>query len=175
VTQKPGILHIRVELGGRVHEGDLALESKVDLTGAGFAGLNQALADHPGLFAKWATLEILARTKAEGLERERGAKYAELYTHLEAAGASTDADGRRAKPTVEKIKSEILKRPDYKAILERQAVANEELGLLMVARQTMQARKDVLLAVASNLRAEQDAYLHGQLQEVRKRMAGGRT
>jgi hypothetical protein len=54
-------------------------------------------------------------------------------------------------------------------------VANEELGLLMVARQTMQARKDVLLAVASNLRAEQDAYLHGQLQEVRKRMAGGRT
>lgn len=171
VKAQPSILHIRVELGGRVHEGDLEAQARVDTN---IDGLNQALAEQPGRFAWWATLEVLGRVQAEELEGQRAALHAELYSFFEASLAATDTEGKRAKPTIEKIKSEILKHPDYKELLARQAKANEAHGLLTVARQTMQMRKDSLLAVCSNMRSERDSHMHDQLGEVRERLRKAR-
>jgi len=170
---RPDVLQIRVELGGKVFEGDLQAEARVDPDPV---GLNQALAEQPGRFAWWATLEVLARSLVEELERDRATKHAELYSFYEASLSATDTDGKRAKPTVDKIKSEILKHADYRQLQGRLAAATEQHGLLTVARQTMQMRKDVLLAVASNLRAERDAHIHDQLKETRERLrARGRA
>lgn len=173
VKGRPNILHIEVELGGRVYSGDLETEARVDTNPA---GLNQALAEQPGRFAWWATLETLARTQAEEVDRERGTLHAELYSHYEAVLAATNTEGKPARATVEKIKSEILKHPPYRALQVKQEKANEALGLLTVARQTMQMRKDVLMAVASNMRALRDIQDSDHLKETRERVRQrGRT
>ena len=173
MANKPqsNVLHVSVELGGRVFQGDLETEARVDWT---LDGLNQALAEHPGRFAWWATLEVLARTQEEGLERQRAMKHAELYSHYEATLSSTDVEGKRSKPTVEKVKSEVLKSLDYRAVQERLAAAAEAHGLLTVARQTMLAKKDALIAIASNLRAQRDAYISDHLSETRRRIHDAR-
>lgn len=168
---RSGIMHLTVTLGDRVYDGDLEAEARVDTDPA---GLNQALAEQPGKFAWWATLEVLSRALAESVERELAIKHAELYAHYEAAMSSTDTDGKRARPTVDKIKSQVIRHKDYVAIQQRLASAAEQRELLTVARQTMQMRKDSLLAVASNMRAERDAHIHDQLRETRDRLRAAR-
>ena len=164
---KPEILHIHVELGGRVYDGDLDAEARVDTDPV---GLNKALAEQSGRFAWWATLEVLAKTLAEQLERQLATRHAELYSYLEATLTSTDGKGKRSRPTVEKIKSAVLADKVYQNLQERVAQANEQVGLLQVARQTMSMRRDMLMTVASNMRAEREAGIYDHLRETRTRL-----
>jgi hypothetical protein len=165
----PSLLHFTVELGSRVYEEDLERDAFIDTNPE---GLSRALAENPGRFARWATYEVMAQTLAEAVERELALKHAELYTFFEASLASTDEKGKRSKPTVERIKSDILKHKDYRAIQERLAAAVAQHRHLTAARQTMRDRKDSLIAIASNMRAELDAQIRSQVREVRDRLAG---
>jgi hypothetical protein len=100
--------------------------------------------------------------------------HAERYTHLEASQARTDDKGKRAKPTVDAIKSLILKDPTYERVQQEVIDAERQLDLTTAARQTIQMKKDVTLAAASNYRAELDAQFHSVLQARRDRLAQAR-
>ena len=161
------LVQVRVEIGGRVYEGDLAAESRVPTDPD---GLSAALAENPARTAWWAAAEALALTQAEQAENARARLYAELFSLNEAVLVRTDADGKRAKPTVDAVKSAILKSPDYQRALVDVTRANEAARLMRVARDAMRDRKDSLLEVARNYRAELDASMKDSVPAVRARV-----
>lgn len=161
-------LRIDVELNGRTYERDLALEARVELDPE---GLSQALADQPGQFAFYSAAEVEARALAKEAELVRAKKHAELFLFYESSQARTDADGRRAKPTVEAIKSLIAKNPEYLEAQRGLILAERKLDYMVMGRQTMQHKKDVQLAIASNYRAELDAHVGDTMRALRERFA----
>lgn len=167
---KPTQIHLRV--AGHDVQGDLEAEARIATDSD---GLSKALAENPARFAWWATLEVLAKAEAEEVENARDALHAELFSHYEAVLSRTDTEGKRAKATVGAIEAAILKAPQYQAALVKVTAANKSAALLGVARRAMEHRKESLLAVASNYRAELDARIRDQVREVRERMAAGRT
>jgi hypothetical protein len=159
---------ISVTIGDKTYAGDLEAEARISLD---FQTLNEELAEHPGKFAWWATLEVLAKTQVEELVTRRDTLHAEMYSQLESD--MTEALGK--KPTIEAIKSVIVQDPKYATATENLRKATEAERLMTVARQTMQMRKDSLMAVASNLRAEADAGLSSQLKTIRDKVRTART
>jgi hypothetical protein len=168
VNRESGIpfLRVQLELHGRNYTRDLEVEARVDMDPE---GLSRALADLPGLFAFYAAAEAEARAVAKLAELERAKIHAERYTFLESSHAVTDAKGKRSKPTVEAIKSLIVKDPRYHAAQIATINAERQLDLTVAARQTIQVKKDVTLAAASNYRAELDAQFHSALKTIRDR------
>jgi hypothetical protein len=162
------VLTVQVELGGRNYERDLALEAQVETDPV---GLSKALADIPGQYAFYATAETEARALAKQAEIERAKLHADLFLHFESSQARTDTEGRRSKPTVEAIKALIAKDPRYLAAAARLIEAEKRLDHMMKARVTIEHKKDVQLAIASNYRAEMDAHLHDTMRAVRERFA----
>ena len=171
-----GFLHIKVTLGGRDYARDLEIEARVDTDPD---GLSRALSDMPGLFAWYAAAEAEARAIAKRAELDCSKLYAELYTFLEASQVRTTTDGKRAKATVEAIKSLVLMDSRYQAAQNAVIAAERQLDLMTAARQTMQVKKDVTLAVASNYRAELDSRFHDTLRKRRElhseAVGGGRS
>lgn len=167
---KPTQISLRV--AGHDVQGDLEAEARIATDPE---GLSKALAENPARFAWWATLEALAKAEAEEAGNARDALHAELFSHYEAALSRTDTEGKRAKATVGAIEAAILNAERYQAALTRVVAANKSAALLGVARRAMDHRKESLLAVASNYRAELDARIRDQVREVRERMAMGRA
>ncbi len=162
-------VRVSAEICGRVYEGDLAVEAHVPNIDADPEGLSRALEENPARTAWWAAAEALALTQAEEAENARATLHARLFTLYEATLARTDAEGKRARATVETVKSEVLKQPEYQRALAAVARANEASRLMRVARDAMRDRKDSLLEVARTYRAELDARMRDSLAEVRDR------
>jgi len=109
-----------------------------------YAALDDAIARNPGLYARWAVLEAQARkvydalvTKMEVLEAVLFEKYrAAIQTPVDAIKACVKSDTERVE-----LATEINE-------------AKSNLELLMVGRKTIEQKKDSLLAIASNFRAE---------------------
>lgn len=163
-----GFLRFAVSVGGRDYVRDLEIEAHVDTDPI---GLSQALADLPGLVAFYATAEAEARAEAKRAEVRRSKLHAERYTYLEASQARTDDKGKRAKPTVDAIKSLILKDPQYQQAQEQLINAELQLDRCTAGKLTINVKKDVTLAIASNYRAELDAHMHDALRSTQQRHA----
>ncbi len=151
------LLRVRVTLGKREYAQDLGFDAQTPID---LGGLNTALAGHPGKFAWWAMVEALARAQHE----ERIAQLARLDAELFAAyskalldKAQADTSGRAKAPTLDAINGQVIR--DRRHIASQAEVAAAKLALdqVTVGRQTMQQRKDTLLGIASNMRAEMDA------------------
>lgn len=161
-TPSGDLLRVTVQLGNRKYEQDLGLDAQapVDLQ-----GLNDALAAHPGKFAWWGMLEVLARAQYEELESTLKRLEAELFTaysaRLAAAPPPAEKEGKRPRQgaTLDAIKARVAVDRERVALAERVARAKLDYEQLMVGRQTMLQRRDTLLAIASNMRAEMDANL----------------
>ena len=109
-----------------------------------YAALDDAISRNPGLYAVWAVLEAQARkvydalvTKLEVLEAELFEKYRlQISTPVDAIKACVKSDPGRVN------------------LVEDVNEAKSNLELLMVGRRTIEQKKDSLLAIASNFRAE---------------------
>lgn len=157
-------LRVRVELNGTVYEEDLAAQTGLNLD---LAGLNQALAEQPGRFAWWATLEALARAKHEDLTAQLEALDAVLFGQYQTELRTL------AENAVKANKSPTVKEPTLDAIRSRthldknrmilDATARQarlDADLVQVGRRTMEHRKDTVIAIANNMRAEMDLKLY---------------
>ena len=148
-------LRIRVEVGGIVYEEDLGIQTGLNLD---LAGLNQALAEQPGHFAWWATLEALARAKHEDLTAQLAALDAVLFgqyqTELRAQQATTK------EPTLDAIRSKMHLDKRRMALDAAMRQAKLDTDLVQAGRRTMEHRKDTVIAIANNMRAEMDMKLY---------------
>lgn len=149
------LLKIRVELGGRVYEEDLEPQAFIN---PDLDGLNRALAEHPGRFAWWAMLETYARASYEGLSTQLETLDATLFSRYQRQLLEGAVDGKKG-PTLDSIRSLVTLDRERQALVERTARAKQDFEQVTVGRRTMEQRKDALLAIASNLRAEMDARL----------------
>jgi len=150
------LLKIRVELGGRVYEEDLEPQAFIN---PDLDGLNKALAEHPGRFAWWAMLETYARATFEELSTQLETLDATLFNRYQRQLAEEVPEGSKKGPTLDSIKALVTLDKDRKTLVDRIAQTKQDFEQVTVGRQTMQQRKDSLIAIASNLRAEMDTWL----------------
>ena len=164
-------LRIRVTLDGKTYDEDLGLQADVQMS---YDGLNRALAEHPARFAWWATLETLARARHEELEAQLKELDATLFGKYQEdlASIGTNARGEQVvkDPTLDRIKAAVTLDTQRQTLAASVASAKRDLEQLTVGRQTMQQRKDVLLAIASNWRAEMDYQLMVGQRSLREQM-----
>jgi len=167
-TLKRQPIQVSLSIAGRQYSADLETQTRIP---ADADGLSQALADGPGLFAWWASLEAWARAQAELAEKVKDTCYAELYTFHEAALSRTVGD-KREKATVDRVRSAVVQDKRYQAAWDNLIKANEAAGLAQAGRRAMEQRKEALLAVASNYRAELDVRLRDSVKAMRSFMRG---
>lgn len=146
-------LRVRVELNGTVYEEDLGVQTGLNLD---LVGLNQALAEQPGRFAWWATLEALARAKHEELTAQLESLDAVLFGQYQIELRT----GAPKEPTLDAIRSKM--HLDKRRMVLDAAVRQARLDadLVQAGRRTMEHRKDTVIAIANNMRAEMDLKLY---------------
>ena len=171
VNLRAPITNLAVKLGERMYKGDV--DSELAFT-TDPEGLNKALAENPGKFAWWAMLEVHAKAQLEELDSRRNLMKAELYGRYENL-LTTDVGGKEKRPTVAAIEAAVQEDESYQKLVARVQAARKDYDVLTVMRQAIVQRKDVLLAIASNYRAELDAHLHDQLRAVRENIAARKT
>lgn len=135
---------------------DLSAQAEISTN---YAALSDAIANNPGLFAVWAVLEAEARRQHDDLEAKLEILEAELFEQYRASvGSPVDA-----------IKACVKKDPKRIVLLEDVSQAKLNLELLGAGRKTIEHRKDSLLAIGSNYRAEMNSRL--QVNSVSDRQA----
>lgn len=156
---QPELMKVRVELGDQVFDLDLSSETRIDTD---LEGLNQALANIAGQIAKWGMIEQMARRLVDRLESSLEVMEAAKYKYY-----TERLTERGQKATVDAIRSQIVLDEERQALAEQLADARHNQGVVVVGRQAMVHKKDSLMELARNLRAEMD----NQLAVARKRMA----
>lgn len=147
-TVPEGLMRVNVELGHHIFDLDLAVQAEIPLD---FKGLNEALSRFPGDLGTWSMMEQIARKILDELEAKLEIKEAELHgevrSRLEAAGLKATVKDIEALITLDKGRIELAE-----MILK----AKHDLGLIVAGRQTIYTKKDCMLALGSNYRAEMD-------------------
>ena len=130
------------------------------------AGINDELANQPAKFAWYATLYEMARNKSNLLKQKIDEFAAKLDQSIRAANAAAGAK------TTEGGISAMIASDETMAKLQRQYLdSKKEEGLLYVAKEAFEQRKDMLISIASNMRQEWDTDLKISKDRVRERLS----
>jgi hypothetical protein len=180
VEQVRSLMSVAVQIGDRRFEEDLAEQAliKPDID-----SLNEALATNPGRFGEWAMLEALARTEHDGVlgqvavvETDVKDLEAELYLKattppdpLPAGWKSPTVDGAKAMVNTDPARRVLVKKKQ--ALEEAGRTSKGNLEVLIAGRKTIEAKKESLLALASNWRQEMQTKLAVGMEKYRP---GGR-
>lgn len=111
--------------------------------------INDAFTDHAGLFAWYATAYELASAHESRLKTELGRKYALLD-----ANARQQAKQAGVKMTEKMVENTVITSPAYKTLEDDYLKAKMNAGLLKAAKDAMIHRKDMLVQLGANYRAE---------------------
>jgi len=124
--------------------------------------INEDLQNQPSLFAWYAVLEELAEAELQ-----------EAKLALDLVEAELDAHYRSTleKVTETKISNKIKSSEEY--IKAKVAVneARKKVGILKAIREAFSHRKDMLIALASNMRAQADPEIFIRKEKVKKDLA----
>jgi len=148
-------MKVTVEIDGNRFTEDLGLQVTLQ---SDIDGLNIALSEQPGRFAWWAMLEVKSRSIHDDLEAQSKLLEAELFTKYQTSlmGGVVKSTGELKAPTLDSIRSAIAMDERMQAVQARLRKAKLDCDQLRVGRQTMEQRRDALLAIASNCRAEME-------------------
>lgn len=150
------VLKVTITINGRTYSEDLKAQSFIN---PDLDGLNTALAEHPGRFAWWATLEALCREHHDNLVAQTEVLRAQLFIkyQIELRAAMPTAEGGKAKePTLDAINSKVVLDKEGLALGHNLREAKAGLDRATAGRRTMEQKKESLIAIASNMRAEMD-------------------
>jgi hypothetical protein len=135
-----------------------------------YDALSEAIASNPGRYAVWGMLEAEARKVYEALASKLEILEAELFEEYRASiGSPVDA-----------IKACVKKDPRRVSLQEDVLEAKANAEKLLAARRTIgEQKKDSLLALASNMRAEMQSrtgmnVLERQQRDIDERARGSR-
>lgn len=153
-------LQITVKLGDKIHELNLNADLEIDKT-----IMNKELAKQPALFAWYATLYEIAKDKTAHLKHK-----------IETFEASLELEIRQmasppVKLTVDSIKAIIRDDKVHRRMAEELLHAKKSEGMLQVAKASFDQRKDMLISLSSNMRAEMDDDIKILKQTAHKTMA----
>lgn len=158
------ILDFKVKAGGMTHRHNLASELSIDRK-----NINDNMARQPSQYAWFAVLHALANDAYERLKAEKKSLYAEKDNKIRARAAKNGD-----KTTENGIAQAIELDPDYVDLSNRILEAKLNVDLLQSALIAFQQRKDMLVSIASNMRAEMDTDLT-VMKEKAKDIVRGRN
>lgn len=123
-------------------------------------GLNRALGDQTARVAWWGMLCVRARLRLAQVERDLKVKRAEvlIQSKLKAGAATVDI-----------LKAMVDVDPDVEGLERAVIAADSEVQSILVGRDALRDRKDVLMTVASNMRQEMEHGLRVLTPEARQR------
>lgn len=132
------------------------------------AGINDALANQPALFAWYATLYEMARNNSAVLNSQIDAYQAELdqYYRMEATKEGI-------KITEGSIKAKIDSNENMCKLIDDYNNSKRQEGMLYAAKAAFEQRKDMLISIASNMRQEWDTELKINKDKVREVLRKG--
>jgi hypothetical protein len=135
---------------------DLSAQAEIETN---YSALSEALAKNPGLYAVWAVLEANARREYDDLATRLEIIEAELFEEYRLSiGSPVDA-----------IKANMKKDPRRVEVVNELNQAKANLELLLAGKRTIEARKDSLLAIASNYRAEMQSLSQNRINTISDR------
>jgi len=109
------------------------------------------------------------------LKEEADAEYQEKKMSLDLMEAELDSKYRKKteKPTENKIAMAIIRDDDYGGSKTEMIQARRNVGILRAWEEGFRQRKEVLIALASNFRAQMDVDLHINRESKRKKIRSG--
>lgn len=147
----PSIKPVPVIVNTKGFNYDLSEQAQI---ATNYAALSEAIATNPGRFAVWAVLEANARKVYDALVSKLEILEATLFEQYR----MPMDDGKY--PPVDAVKARVTANPERVILVDEVNEAKSNLELLTVGRRTIEQRKDSLLAIASNYRAE----INGRIQ-----------
>lgn len=150
MTDPPDLLAVKVEVKGYTYEENLRTQMEVNHNDP--EALNRAMIEAPARFAWWAHLEAKAAEVEDALKEQMEDVKSRLHRTIEER--MTPAEGRG--PTLDTIKAEMRTSQEFQALNVRLLKIRADLGAIKASRKSLEFQKDMLLGVASNLRAELD-------------------
>ncbi len=139
---------------------------KRDLSGDLFidqGDINSSFVDHAQKFAWYATIYELCSDYESKLKNELGRLEAQLDYEVR-----MEFEGASLKATEAKVKNTIITRPDYVKAQEALREAALNTGLAKAARDSMMHRKDMLVGLGANYRAEGMSDLSLKTDQLKK-------
>jgi len=138
------ILDQEYDVDGVAHRSELAKDLDIDRL-----NLSEEFEKHSKRYAWYATAYELCLDKERRLKAELGRAYA----HLDAqARANMTSNGIRI--SEKKVENMVITASDYVALQEEYHEAQRMTGLLKAARDAMISKKDCLVSLGANIRAE---------------------
>lgn len=134
----------RVKVNGKEYEVDPASDVRINR-----ADLNGEIETHAEKFAWWATAYELAVEQEMQMKAELDRVYAKTDILVRA-----EFDMAGLKSTETKVSNEVVLREEYRAAQDAHRSAVQQVGLLKAQRDAMLHRRDMLIALAHNYRAE---------------------
>lgn len=148
----------KFEIGSKTYDKDVNEDLRINM-----GNLNQDFADHAGKFAWYATAYELTESEVakakDALERLEAVLDYEVRQELETHGV---------KVTEAKVKNTLVTRPEYVEQQEKLRKAQLNAGLAKASRDAMIHRKDMLVGLGANYRAEGNADLSLKTQHFKK-------
>lgn len=132
------------------------------------ADINTELSNQPAMFAWYATIAELAKAKTQQLKTDLELLEAELDQKLR---RQWDADAN-GKMTEASLQAAIKMTPAFQKAQAAYHEAVKNQGMLQVAKIAFEQRKDMLISLASNMRAEGDTQLSVNKQTVAEKLKG---
>lgn len=159
-----GLMRVNVELGSHVFDLDLADQATIPLD---FEGLNEALSKFPGDLGTWSMMEQIARKILDELEAKMEILEAELQGEVRSRLLRAEI-----KATVKEVEAHITLDKKRMELSEMILKARHDLGLIVAGRQTIYTKKDCMLALGSNYRAEMTTQLgvRGQVDRAKEQL-----
>lgn len=124
-----------------------------------YGALSDSLADNPGRYAVWGVLEANARKVFDALSAKLEVLEAELFEEFRAS----------IKTPVDAIKANVTKDQRRIDLVAEVLEAKSNLELLLVGRRTIEQKKDSLLALSSNMRAEMNSRISVNVSDRQQR------
>jgi hypothetical protein len=131
-------------------------------------GVNNDMSENPARFAQWAYLEAKAKSALEEALAELEACAAELFLLYMDQLTERGEKGKSIRPALDVVKSRVTINPKRREIERRVRKLKEHCDLLAVGRKTIEHRKEALITVAANMRAEMDGKLIVNKSDARK-------
>jgi hypothetical protein len=139
-------LEVTFEVNGVTYQGSLDTDLQIDA-----GDLNGEFQDQARRYAWWAALSELAKDKQATLKHQLDKVYARLdYQSRAQAVAATPP----VKLTEKMVENEVITSPVYEEAMQNYLQAKKEYGLLMAGREAMGHRKEMLISLGANYRAQ---------------------
>ena len=163
ISEQTDILNIKLKLGGKTYQSKLYKELSIG------SNINEDIIKQPGTFAWYAVLMSLAKKFFDEKKSEKKQTYAKLDKFYRGE------EGRLDRITDKSVDQAIERDKKYIASCQEVIEAEFNYNLMYSAVESFKQKKDMLVTLASNMRAEYGSNMTILTNETKKVIKDGKS